>query len=48
MATLAYKVITSKIQCKKYGNVLEQLVFSEAKDRNTKADLENMSLSSLY
>lgn len=39
MATLKYKVITSKIQCKKYSNVLEKLLFSGAKDRNSKEEI---------
>jgi len=39
MATLKYKVITSKIQCKKNSNVLEQLIFSEAKNRNTNDEI---------
>ena len=44
METLKYKVITSKAQYKKYTNLLEQLVFSGAKDRNTKDEIELLTL----
>jgi HTH-type transcriptional regulator/antitoxin HigA len=36
MATLKYKVITSKAQYKEYSNMLEELVFSGSKERNIK------------
>jgi HTH-type transcriptional regulator / antitoxin HigA len=39
MATLKYKVITSKSQYKEYSKVLEELVFSGSKDRNTKDEI---------
>ena len=44
MATLTYKVITSKAQYKEYSNVLEQLVFSGSKDRNTKDEIALLTL----
>lgn len=44
MGTLKYKVITSKNQYKEYCNVLEQLVFSAAKDRNTKDEIALLTL----
>lgn len=44
MATLTYKVITSKAQYKAYCNVLEALVFSGAKDRNTKDEIALLTL----
>jgi len=44
MATLKYKVITSKTQYKEYSNVLEELVFSGAKDRNTKDEIALLTL----
>jgi HTH-type transcriptional regulator / antitoxin HigA len=44
MATLKYKVITSKAQYKEYSSVLEQLVFSSAKDRNTKDEIALLTL----
>lgn len=39
MATLKYKIITSKAQYKEYSDTLEELVFSRAKDRNTKDEI---------
>ncbi len=39
MEALKYKVITRKNQYKEYCNALEQLVFSGAKDRNTKDEI---------
>lgn len=39
MASLKYKVITSKGQYKEYSNSLEELLFSGAKDRNTKDEI---------
>ena len=44
MATLKYKVITSKAQYKEYSNVLEELVFSGSKDRNTKDEIALLTL----
>lgn len=44
MATLKYKVITSKTQYKEYSNTLEELVFSAAKDRNTKDEIALLTL----
>ncbi len=44
MATLKYKVITSKAQYKEYSNALEELVFSGAKDRNTKDEIALLTL----
>ncbi len=44
MATLKYKVITSKAQYKEYSNTLETLVFSGAKDRNTKDEIALLTL----
>ena len=44
MATLKYKVITSKTQYKEYSNILEDLVFSGAKARNTKDEIALLTL----
>ena len=44
MAALKYKVITSKAQYKVYSNALEELVFSGAKDRNTKDEIALLTL----
>lgn len=44
MATLKYKVITSKAQYKEYSNILEQLVFSGSKDRNSKDEIALLTL----
>jgi HTH-type transcriptional regulator/antitoxin HigA len=44
METLKYKVISSKVQYKKYCNVLEELVFSGAKDKNTKDEIALLTL----
>ncbi len=44
MATLKYKVITSKAQYREYSNTLEELVFSGAKDRNTKDEIALLTL----
>jgi len=41
---LKYKVITSKAQYKVYSNVLEGLVFSGSKDRNTKDEIALLTL----
>lgn len=44
METLKYKVITSVVQYKKYCNTLEELVFSGAKDKNTKDEIALLTL----
>jgi len=44
METLKYKVITSKKQYKEYCNLLEQLVFRDSKDRNTKDEIALLTL----
>ena len=44
MATLKYKVIKTKAKYKEYSNVLEKLVFSGVKDRNTKDEIELLTL----
>ena len=44
MATLKYKVITSKTQYKEYSSALEELVFSGPKDRNTKDEIALLTL----
>ncbi len=44
MATLKYKVITSKTQYRDYCNALEQLLFSGCKDRNTKDEIALLTL----
>ena len=44
MARLKYKVITSKAQYKEYCNVLEQLLFSGNKDRDTKDEMALLTL----
>jgi HTH-type transcriptional regulator / antitoxin HigA len=44
MATLKYKIITSKTQYKDYSKVLEALVFSGSRDRNTKDEIALLTL----
>ncbi len=44
METLKYKVITSIAQYKKYCNTLEELVFSGAKNKNTKDEIALLTL----
>jgi len=44
MSTLKYKVISSKKQYKEYCDKLEQLVFAGAKDRNTKDEIDLLTL----
>jgi HTH-type transcriptional regulator/antitoxin HigA len=44
MESLKYKVIASKSQYKEYCNILEQLVFSGSKDRNTKDEIGLLTL----
>ena len=44
METLKYRVITSKNQYKEYCNILEQLVFSGVKDRNTRDEIALLTL----
>jgi HTH-type transcriptional regulator / antitoxin HigA len=40
METLKYKVIKSKTQYKEYSNILEELVFSKAKNKEIKDEIE--------
>lgn len=44
MAVLKYKIITNKAQYKEYSHLLEELVFSGAKDRNTKDEIALLTL----
>ena len=44
MATLKYKVITSKTQYNQYCDILEELVFSSLKDRDTKDEIELLTV----
>jgi len=44
MATLKYKVITSKSQYRNYYNALEQLLFSDCKDRDAKDEIALLTL----
>jgi HTH-type transcriptional regulator/antitoxin HigA len=44
MESLKYKIITNKAQYKEYSNVLEHLVFSGSKDRNTKDEIALLTL----
>jgi HTH-type transcriptional regulator / antitoxin HigA len=44
MAALKYTVITSKTQYKEYSNILEYLVFSGSKDKNTKEEIALLTL----
>jgi len=44
MMALKYKVITNKAQYKEYSNVLEELVFSGSKDRNTRDEIALLTL----
>lgn len=44
METLKYRVIANKNQYKEYCNILEQLVFSGAKDKNTKDEIALLTL----
>jgi HTH-type transcriptional regulator/antitoxin HigA len=44
MAILKYKVIKGKAQYKEYCTILEKLVFSEAKGRNTKDEIDLLTL----
>jgi HTH-type transcriptional regulator/antitoxin HigA len=44
MATIKYKTITSKTQYKEYSSALEELVFSDAKVRNTKDEIVLLNL----
>lgn len=44
MTALKYKVITSKKQYKEYCNVLETLAFSETKNRDTKDEIDLLTL----
>lgn len=44
MAALKYKVIKSKTQYKEYSNMLEELVFSGSKSRDTKDEIALLTL----
>ncbi len=44
MATLKYKVIKSKRQYKEYSNILENLIFSGSKGRDTKDEIALLTL----
>jgi HTH-type transcriptional regulator/antitoxin HigA len=44
MATLKFKVITSKTQYREYSNMLEKLVFSDSKSRDTKDEIALLTL----
>ncbi len=44
MSELKYRIIKSKTQYKAYSNMLEELVFSGAKDRNTKDEIALLTL----
>lgn len=44
METLKYKIITSEKQYDKYAKMLEDLVFSRSKDRNTKDEIALLTL----
>lgn len=44
METLKYKVISNKTQYKNYCNLLEQLIFSDAKDHNAKDEIALLTL----
>jgi HTH-type transcriptional regulator/antitoxin HigA len=44
METLKYKVISSKAQYKAYAAILEELVFSGARDHNTKDEIALLTL----
>ena len=44
METLKYKVIKSKTQYKEYSSILEELVFSGSKDRDTKDEIALLTL----
>jgi len=44
MAALKYKVIKSKTQYKEYCNILEALVFSGSRDRDTKDEIALLTL----
>jgi len=44
MATLKYTVIKSKMQYQEYTDILEELVFSDQKDKNTKEEIALLTL----
>ncbi|MEO6719960.1 MAG: helix-turn-helix domain-containing protein [Ferruginibacter sp.] len=44
MSALKYKIISSKIQYREYSNILEQLVFSDSKDRGVKDEIALLTL----
>lgn len=41
---MKYKIVTNKTQYKEYCNTLEELVFTNAKDRNTKEEIALLTL----
>ena len=44
MPQLKYKIIKNKSQYKVYSNILEELVFSESKDKNIKEEIALLTL----
>ena len=44
MMALKYKVIKTKAQYREYTDILEQLVFSDIKDRNTNDEIDLLTL----
>jgi HTH-type transcriptional regulator/antitoxin HigA len=44
MTALKYKIIANKTQYKEYSNILEELVFSRSKERNTKDEIDLLTL----
>ena len=44
MANLKYTIIKSKTQYREYANTLEQLVLSGSKDKNTKDEIDLLTL----
>lgn len=44
MASLTYKVIKSKTQYREYTGILEKLVFSGSRDRDTKDEIDLLAL----
>jgi HTH-type transcriptional regulator/antitoxin HigA len=44
MTTLKYRVIKSKVQYREYSRVLEKLVFSGRKDKNSKDEIDLLTL----
>jgi HTH-type transcriptional regulator/antitoxin HigA len=44
MGSLKYKIIKNKVQYKEYCNVLEKLVFANSRNRDTKDEIELLTL----